>query len=174
MYIFRYRKCEKDIFVRLMNKFSSPGTGGGARDSVCRISESVAGFTAAKRPSANCVQTASSLTSLVAQLENSWKLRFHSWMDETALLEIPVVSPVCLVLEFAVLAEQICRAKMAFAELVTATFAGWIECKKFATANSENWIVSTRISQAPQGISNSCPLNIDNTGMLLIPLQRPG
>ena len=45
-------------------------------------------------------------------------------MDETSLLEILEWIIVSLVQEFAVLAKQICRAKTAFAELVTATFAG--------------------------------------------------
>ena len=42
-----------------------------------------------------------------------------------------------------VMGEQIWRTKTAFAELAVATFAGWIECMKFAAANSANWITCT-------------------------------
>ena len=45
-------------------------------------------------------------------------------MDETSLPEIPERIAVSLALEFAVLAEQICQAKTAFAELAAATSAG--------------------------------------------------
>ena len=50
---------------------------------------------------------------------------------------------VSLVLEFTVLAEQIGPAKTAFAELASATFAGWIARRKFAAANSANSIACT-------------------------------
>ena len=68
-------------------------------------------------------------------------------MDETSLQEIPEWIILSLILEFAVLAEQICLAKTAFSESAAATFAGWIERRKFATANSANWIACTQRGQ---------------------------
>ena len=97
-------------------------------------------FTKAKRPRAHHVQMIDWVTSLVAQLENTPKLELHLWMDETSLLEIPEWITNSLFLEFTVLAEQICPAWTAFAELAAATLAGWIECRKFATSNLPNWI----------------------------------
>ena len=81
-------------------------------------------FAAAKRPNTNLVQTVNWVTSLVALLENTRKLEFYSWMDEMSLPEIPEWIIVSYILEFALLAEQICLAKTAFAVLAAATFTG--------------------------------------------------
>ena len=82
-------------------------------------------FTAANRQSVNRVLTVNWVTWQVAQLENTWELEFLSWMDETSQPEIPELIMVSLVLEFAVLAAQICKATTACAELAAATFAGY-------------------------------------------------
>ena len=73
-------------------------------------------YTAANWRSVNSLRPVNWVTSLVAQLEHTSELEFHLWMDETSLREIPeriMVSKilewimVSLVLEFAVLVEQI-------------------------------------------------------------------
>ena len=70
----------------------------------------------------------------------------------------PEWTVVSLVLEFAVLAEQIGTAKTAFAELAAATSAGWIERRKFAAANSANWIACTLWEQGKTfARGSSCP-----------------
>ena len=79
-----------------------------------------------------------------SQLQNTWELEFPSWMDETSLPEFPEWTMVSLILKFAILAEQIWPAKTAFAELAAATFAGWNKCRKFAVANSANWIACSQ------------------------------